>query len=141
MIEEVETSGRLSKRNSFDSVVDGAFFSLSERLPQIAVKYRSAFIQAALSKRGPRTLGRVTGNLQSSLRVRSFPKRAGVQEAGRLRVFIDRNAYGGEPAFYGSIQNQQRGWFAYGIERADRLLSAELRKALGSAFRQESRRR
>ncbi len=141
MTRGVTTSGRLSKRDAFESIVDGAFYSMSEKLPRIAHNYRSKFVEAALSSSGPRTLGRRTGNLQSSLRVRSFPKRANVSEAGRLRVFVDRNTYNGEPAFYGAVQNAKRGWFAYGIERADRLLAAELRKALGQAFRQENRRR
>jgi len=136
----VQTSGRLATRDGFNSIVDGAFYSLSQKLPQIAHKYRRGFIEAALSQTGPRTLGRVTGNLQSSLRIRSYPKRAKVAEAGRLAVFVDRNAYGGEPAFYGSIQNSRRGWFEYGIERADKLLAAEVRKSLGDVFRRESRR-
>lgn len=133
------SSGRLSTRNGFNTVVDGAFFSLSKKLPRIAHNYRRAFIRAALSKRGRATLGRRTGNLQSSLRIRSFPKRAGVAEAGRLAVFIDRNTYGGEPARYGQIQDSRRGWFAHGIAKADKLLAAELRKSLGEVFRRESR--
>ena len=141
MIDGIKTNGRLSKPDGFLRVVDGAFYSLSEKLPRIAHNYRRAFIEAALSQSGPQTLGRISGNLQSSLRIRSYPKRANVAEAGRLVVFVDRNAYGGEPAFYGAVQDTRRGWFAYGIERADKLLSAEVRKEIGQAFRRESRRR
>lgn len=119
---DIELSGKLAEKDGLKKVIDELKAAFRKRLPEAAQPIEEKFVQEALTVRGPRSLGQVTGRLANALTVTPQQSR----DFGGLNIDIN------DPVaqVYGAIQDDNKQWFQYGVEQTLEVIEQELERIL-----------